>query len=82
MTDIYPARRWQIKITGHYPSKTTHKPTVNKSLGKDGFNPPKHEVDALARCILPAIQAYFNTEEGRSEFAEWMSSRKRDSISA
>ena len=82
MTDICPARRWQIKVTGNYPAKTTHKPAVKKSLSKSGFNPPKHEVDALARCILPAIQAYFNTEAGRSEFTEWMASRKSDNISA
>ncbi|HCC35338.1 MAG TPA: hypothetical protein DEQ02_06765 [Ruminococcaceae bacterium] len=82
MTDIYPARCWQIKITGHYSSKTTHKPTAKKSFAKDGFNPPKHEIDAFARCILPAIQAFFNTEAGRSEFAEWMAAHKRNNISA
>lgn len=32
---------------------------------------PKHEVDALARCLLPDIQAYFESEEGKREYAEW-----------
>jgi hypothetical protein len=35
------------------------------------FNPPQHEIEAVARCILPAIQAYFESEEGQRAFAEW-----------
>ena len=32
---------------------------------------PKHEVEGLAHSVLPAIQAYFNSELGKREFAEW-----------
>lgn len=32
---------------------------------------PKRELEALARVILPDIQAYFESEEGQREFAEW-----------
>lgn len=32
---------------------------------------PKRELEALARCLLPAIQEYFESEEGQREFAEW-----------
>ena len=32
---------------------------------------PKHEIEALARCLLPDIQAYFESEEGKREYAEW-----------
>lgn len=32
---------------------------------------PKRELEALARCLLPAIQEYFESAEGRREFAEW-----------
>jgi hypothetical protein len=34
-------------------------------------NLAKFGIQAFARCILPAIQAYFDTEAGRREFAEW-----------
>lgn len=34
-------------------------------------NIPKHELEALARCFLPDIQAFFECEEDKSEFEEW-----------
>lgn len=36
---------------------------------------PQHEIDALARALLPAIQALFESEEGQKEFAEWKAKR-------
>jgi hypothetical protein len=39
---------------------------------------PKHEINALAICILPAIQIYFNTEAGRREFMEWAKNRMKN----
>ncbi len=38
---------------------------------------PKHELEALARCFLPDIQAFFESEEGRREFEEWKVERKK-----
>jgi len=32
---------------------------------------PNEAIEALARCLLPAIQTFFESEEGRREFAEW-----------
>ena len=37
---------------------------------------PKHEVEALARCLLPKIQAFFESEEGKREFEEWKKNQK------
>ena len=36
-----------------------------------GTGIPYHEVEALARVLLPQIQAFFESEEGQKEFAEW-----------
>ena len=36
-----------------------------------GTGIPYHEVEALARVLLPEIQAFFESEEGQREFAEW-----------
>jgi len=36
-----------------------------------GTGIPKHEVEALARCLLPKIQVFFESEEGKREFEEW-----------
>ena len=32
---------------------------------------PDTALEALARCLLPAIRSYFESEEGRREFGEW-----------
>ena len=39
------------------------------------YNPPDEALEALARCLLPAIQSYFESEEGQREFEEWKKSR-------
>ena len=40
------------------------------------YNPPDEALEALARCLLPAIQSYFESEEGQREFKEWKKSRQ------
>ena len=32
---------------------------------------PEHVVESIARLILPDIIAYYESEEGQREFAEW-----------
>ena len=32
---------------------------------------PQYKIEAIARCLLPDIQAFYESEEGRREFAEW-----------
>ena len=41
------------------------------------FRPPQYEIEAFARCVLPAIQAYFESEEGQREFAEWKEEKEK-----
>ena len=36
---------------------------------------PPHAIEAIARCILPDIIAYYETEEGQREFREWKATR-------
>ena len=38
---------------------------------------PDHEIEAIARCILPDILAFFESEEGQKEFAEWKARQER-----
>lgn len=35
------------------------------------YMPPDHAIENLARCLFPAIEAYFESEQGQQEFAEW-----------
>ena len=32
---------------------------------------PRHVLESIARCLLPDIQAFYESEEGQREFAEW-----------
>ena len=38
---------------------------------------PDHVFESLARCFLPAIRAFYATEEGRREFAEWKAAQEK-----
>ena len=32
---------------------------------------PQHQIEAIVRCIMPDILAFYESEEGQREFAEW-----------
>ena len=42
-----------------------------------GTGIPYHEVEALARVLLPEIQAFFESEKGQREFAEWRAPQEK-----
>ena len=42
-----------------------------------GTGIPEHEIEALARCLLPEMQKYFESEEGQREFAEWKAEQEK-----
>ena len=37
---------------------------------------PQYKVEAIARCIMPDILAFYESEEGQREFAEWKVQRE------
>jgi len=44
---------------------------VNEPNVKEANAIPDDALEALARCLLPTIRSYFESEEGQREFAEW-----------
>jgi len=42
-----------------------------KKIKDYGTGIPQHEIEALARCLLPEMQKFFESEEGRREYEEW-----------
>lgn len=34
-------------------------------------NIPEHEIEKIARCLLPDILAFYNSKEGQKEFEVW-----------
>ena len=46
-------------------------PTAKKRNTKAVHVIPDEAIEALARCLLPAMRSYFESMEGWREFAEW-----------
>lgn len=38
---------------------------------------PEHEIEKIARCLLPDILEFYNSEEGQQEFEAWKKERSR-----
>ena len=38
---------------------------------------PDYVIETVARCLWPDIQAFFESEEGQREFAEWKAEQER-----
>ena len=52
----------------------THRSTHPPDKAKQDI--PDRVIESLARCALPLIRAYFESEEGRREFEEWKNKGK------
>lgn len=40
-------------------------------MSKAADSIPDFEIESLARCLLPKLQAYFDSPEGQAEFEAW-----------
>jgi len=49
-----------------------------KKINNYGTGIPYHEMEALARVLLPEIQAFFESEEGQREYAEWKAQQRAE----
>ena len=59
-----------------YGSYFEYMPKNNISQNTPEYIPPDSALESFARRILPAIQAYYDSEEGQREFEKWK--RKRE----
>ena len=41
-------------------------------------NIPQYKIEAIVRCLMPDILAFFESEEGQNEFAEWKRQREAE----
>ena len=39
---------------------------------------PQHQIEAIARCIMPDILAFYESEEGQRELAKWKKQREAE----
>ena len=54
---------------------------VNKSDNLISKEIPDDAFEALARCLLPAIVAYYDSDAGKREFAEWQKCEDIENLS-
>ncbi|MDR0861461.1 MAG: hypothetical protein LBN30_01590 [Oscillospiraceae bacterium] len=47
-------------------------------IDDDKMQVPADAIEALARCLLPAIRSYFESAEGQAEFAEWQARQRTE----
>ncbi len=52
---------------------------TKKKQADYGTGIPLHEVEALARVLLPEIQKFFESEEGQKEFRERKEQQEKQS---
>lgn len=45
-------------------------------MASSKYEIPKHELQALARAFADDIIAFFESEEGRREYEEWLQQKK------
>ena len=49
---------------------------VNIQNSKDAAEIPEYIFESLARSLLPVIQKYYESEDGKKAFAEWKAKKK------
>lgn len=37
---------------------------------------PQHVIESIARCLLPDMLAFYESEEGQREFAQWKAAQE------
>ncbi len=48
-----------------------------KKIPRNDLGIPEYEMESLARILLPIVQEYLASEEGKRDYAEWKA-RKKD----
>lgn len=51
-------------------------------MKKGEWNIPDYEYENLARYFLPQIQAFFESEEGKKEYEEWLAEQEKLKVKA
>ena len=47
-----------------------------KKIPRNDLGIPEYEMESLARILLPIMQTYLASEEGKRDYAEWQGRKK------
>ena len=72
--DSFKSGRGKLPSDAIFSRKEVHLGGRKKLTNNTGI--PQHRIEAIARCILPDILAFYESEEGQREFAEWKKQRE------
>ena len=58
------------------------KSTAEKELERQnrGMDIPDFAIERIARCLLPMIQSYYESDEGKQDMAEWKQRQKAEPV--
>ena len=48
----------------------------NRNLSSSGMDIPNYAFESLARCLLPKLQAYYESPEGKQLLAQWRAAQE------
>ena len=51
--------------------------TPQGTQSSSGMEIPDYAIERIARCMLPMIRAYYESEEGKRELAQWQEQKRR-----
>ena len=51
--------------------------TKKAQKSNSGMNIPDYQFEALARCLLPKIQKYYESEDGKRDLAEYRAEKTK-----
>ena len=58
-------------MTNEFPSNNRNPKSKKPKLESSGMNIPDYAIERMARCMLPIMRAYFESEEGQAELKAW-----------
>ena len=58
------------------------KSTAEKELERQNrrMDIPDFAIERIARCLLPMIQSYYESDEGKKDMAEWKQRQKAEPV--
>lgn len=58
-------------MTNEFPSNNRNPKNKKPKLESSGMNIPDYAIERMARCLLPIMRTYFESEEGQAELKAW-----------
>ena len=58
-------------MTNESPGNNRNPKSKKPNLESSGMNIPDYAIERMARCLLPIMRTFFESEEGQAELKAW-----------